>query len=99
MITLRPRQIELEAKIKEACRKLKDKNPKRALKICIQAPCGFGKTPLMVKMIKGAEAKSKKILFLAPKKELINQCSKMLMFNKIEHGVLNKKKKANIKKI
>lgn len=96
MITLRPRQIELEGKIKEACRKLKLKNPTRALKICIQAPCGFGKTPLMVKMIKGAEAKGKKILFLAPKKELINQCSKMLMFNKIEHGVLNNPKKANI---
>jgi DNA repair protein RadD len=96
MITLRPRQIELESKIKEACRRLKLKNPTRALKIIVQAPCGFGKTPLMVKMIKGAEAKGKKILFLAPKKELINQCSKMLGKNAIEHGVLNNPKKANI---
>jgi DNA repair protein RadD len=95
MITLRPRQIELESKIKEACRKLKLKNPARALKICIQAPCGFGKTPLMVKMIKGAEAKGKNIAFFAPKKELIEQCSEMLSENGIVHGILNNPKHVN----
>lgn len=95
MITLRPRQIELEAKIKEACRKLKLKNPTKALKICIQAPCGFGKTPLMVKMIKGAEAKGKKIAFFAPKVQLISQCSEMLSENGITHGILNDPKHVN----
>lgn len=95
MITLRPRQIVLEAKIKEAYRDLKLKNPNKAAKICVQAPCGFGKTPLMVKMIKRAELKKQQILFLAPKKELINQCSEMLLNNGIIHGVLNNPKRGN----
>lgn len=91
MITLRPRQKKLFIDITEVLKK----DPKLR-KIIVQAPCGFGKTPLMVTMIEGSVKKNKKVLFLAPRKELIGQCSEMLSGFGVEHGILNNPKKFNI---
>ncbi len=96
MIVLRPRQKELMKKIRETVKLAVDSNSEKPPRIVVQAPCGFGKTPLMVTMINGAVEKEKKILFLAPRKELISQCSKMLNAWGVEHGILNNPKKSNI---
>lgn len=96
MIKFRPRQIELGTKIVKTIKEAKDLNPEKAFRAVVQAPCGFGKTPLMIGMIYGAVKKNKSILFLAPRKELIGQCSKMLKTWGVEHGILNNPKKANI---
>lgn len=96
MIVLRPRQKELMKKIRETVSLAVKSNPEKPPRIVVQAPCGFGKTPLMVTMINGAVEKEKKILFLAPSIKLIDQCSEMLKSWNVEHGVLNDIKKSNI---
>jgi DNA repair protein RadD len=96
MIVLRPRQKELMKKIRETVKLAVTSNPEKPPRIVVQAPCGFGKTPLMVTMINGAVEKGKKVLFLAPRKELISQCSKMLKSWGVEHGILNNPKKSNV---
>ena len=64
MIVLRPRQKELMKKIRETVKLAVDSNSEKPPRIVVQAPCGFGKTPLMVTMINGAVEKEKKILNL-----------------------------------
>lgn len=96
MITLRPRQKELIKKIAETVRQALSEHPEKAPKICVQAPCAFGKTPVMVFMINQAIQKGRQILFLAPRKELIKQCYKMLKSWGLSVGILNNPKKANL---
>lgn len=96
MIILRPRQKELIKKIIETIEKARIEHPKKAPKIIVQAPCGFGKTPIMVYMINQAVKKGKQLLFLAPRKELIKQCYRMLKSWGLRVGILNDKKKGDL---
>lgn len=96
MFTLRPRQKDLIKNIADVVKKHLLEFPGKAPKICIQAPCGFGKTPVMVYMINQAIQKGKQILFLAPRKELIKQCYKMLKKWGLRVSILNNPKKADL---
>ena len=62
MIVLRPRQKELMKKIIETVKLAVSSNPDKPPRIVVQAPCGAGKTPIMVTMINGAAKKRKKNL-------------------------------------
>lgn len=81
MFQLRPYQSKLLIGIKKSIQKGNKK-------IVAQAPCGAGKTIVIREIIDGGRKKNNKILFLAPRKELLLQCSKKLNQYSIEHGVL-----------
>jgi DNA repair protein RadD len=51
-------------------------------------PTGAGKTGLAAMIIESAIAKGNEVLFLAHRKELIEQCSKTLRFFGVYHGVI-----------
>ncbi len=55
--------------------------------VCV-APTGAGKTVFVAKMIETAVAQSKHAMFLAHRKELIDQSSGMLDYIGVPHGVL-----------
>lgn len=57
-------------------------------KIVLVAPTGAGKTVMGGAMIHGALAKGSRVLFLAHRKELIEQPSAMLARMEIDHGVI-----------
>ena len=88
MYVFRPRQTKLYNDLIKAVKKGKKR-------IVLQAPCGFGKTIVIKKIIEGSAEKGKKVLFLAPRKELIGQCSEKLNSVGVIHGVLNEPSKAN----
>ena len=56
--------------------------------ILLVAPTGSGKTVIASHMIHGAQQRGKRILFLAHRKELIDQCSNKLDDLGIDHGVI-----------
>ena len=57
-------------------------------KIVLVAPTGSGKTVKAAVVIEGAVAKGNRVLFLAHRKELIEQCSKTLDEIGVDHGVI-----------
>lgn len=57
-------------------------------RIVLQSPTGSGKTLIAAEMIRGAEAKGKKTVFLAPRRELVYQCSNKLTDMGILHGLI-----------
>jgi superfamily II DNA or RNA helicase len=81
MYNLRPYQekavSDLIAGIKGGCKK-----------IILQAPTGSGKTIIGSRIIHGASRKSKKVLFLAHRSELISQCSEKLSAMDVFHGII-----------
>lgn len=89
MYVFRPRQTKLYRDLIEVIAEGKKK------RIVLQAPCGFGKTIIIKKIIEVAVRKGLKVLFLAPRKELISQCSEKLYSVGVAHGVLNDPSKAN----
>ena len=54
----------------------------------LQLPTGGGKTHIAASIIKAAVAKGKRVLFLAPRRELIYQASGKLTEAGIQHGVI-----------
>lgn len=56
--------------------------------VIIHAPTGAGKTVIASKLIELAQAKKSRIIFLAHRKELIQQCSERLADNDIYHGII-----------
>lgn len=56
--------------------------------IVLVAPTGSGKTTIAAEMIRSASARGKRILFLAHRKELIEQCSARLAGINIQHGII-----------
>ena len=54
----------------------------------LQLPTGGGKTIIAAAIVKGAIDKRKKVLFLAPRRELIYQASEKLTAQKILHGII-----------
>lgn len=59
------------------------------------APTGAGKTTIAAHIIEGAKRNGRKVIFLAHRKELIDQCSARLDDHGIDHGIIkagNKRK-------
>ena len=81
MINLRPYQ---NGAIENLRASIRAGNPK----VLLQAATGAGKTVIASEMIRRAVAKQKTVLFLAHRKELINQSSQKLDEFEIEHGVI-----------
>jgi DNA repair protein RadD len=59
-----------------------------ARSILLVAPTGSGKTTIAAEMIRGAVARQGAVLFLAHRKELIDQCSARLDGVGVEHGII-----------
>lgn len=79
--TLRPYQL-------EAIEALRREIRAGARSILLVAPTGSGKTSIAAEMIHSALAKGKRIVFLAHRKELIDQCSARLDGLGVPHGVI-----------
>jgi DNA repair protein RadD len=60
----------------------------RAKRVLLVSPTGSGKTVIMAEIIHSAERIRKRILFLAHRKELIEQTSKKLDVVGVDHGVI-----------
>ncbi len=78
---LRPYQ---EAAIEEARREMVSGHKA----VIIYAPTGAGKTVIASDLIRRAQARNSRIIFLAHRKELIEQCSERLADNDIHHGII-----------
>lgn len=57
-------------------------------RIIIRAGTGAGKTVIASRIIHGAERKKSRVLFLAHRTELINQCSEKLHDMNVYHGII-----------
>lgn len=57
-------------------------------RLLLVAPTGSGKTTIAAAMIHGAVARQKRILFLAHRRELIDQCCDRLNGLEVPHGVI-----------
>lgn len=62
-------------------------------RIVMVAPTGAGKTTIAGAMIHGAMSKGRRCIFLAHRKELIDQCSSRLDDFGISHGIIQQKHK------
>lgn len=80
MIKLRPYQEDAIALTRMAMRKNK--------RVLLQAPTGSGKTAITVYMMGQAKQNGKKSIFIVHQNELLNQTSKALWFQKLEHGMI-----------
>ena len=81
MITLRPYQLHGVDMARKAI-------AARKRRLILLSPTGSGKTIIACSVIEAAVAKGKRILFVAHRKELINQASVKLDEFGIEHGVI-----------
>ena len=57
-------------------------------RIVLQLATGGGKTTIAAEMVRNAVKKGKKALFLADRIELVEQTSKRLDYEGIEHGII-----------
>jgi DNA repair protein RadD len=57
-------------------------------RVLLVAPTGSGKTTIAAEMIRGAIGRDGAVLFLAHRKELIDQCSQRLDGVGVDHGVV-----------
>lgn len=80
-IELRPYQV-------DAVERLRDSLRKGNRRLLLQAGTGSGKTIIAAEIIKSAVSKGKYVLFLAHRRELIDQCSDKLWRFGVDHGVI-----------
>jgi superfamily II DNA or RNA helicase len=82
-----PRQVlrDYQSKAIEELRALIRRGQRRLLLV---APTGSGKTTVAAAMIEGAVQRGKRIIFLAHRSELIDQCSARLTGLGVEHGII-----------
>jgi superfamily II DNA or RNA helicase len=83
--------IQLREYQQEALDALRAKLGGGTRRICMVAPTGAGKTTIAGAMIHGAMAKGRRCIFLAHRKELIEQCSGRLDQFGIPHGIIQQK--------
>src|SRR5262245_66606008 len=57
-------------------------------KVLLVAPTGAGKTVIVSEIIKRAVAKYRIVLFLAHRREIIQQTSAKLRANEVRHGII-----------
>jgi len=69
---------------------------KEFTRILLQAACGSGKTVIAAMIIKWAVSKGWRVLFLAHRRELVNQCSDKLNRIGIGHGIIMAGKSASL---
>lgn len=81
MQTLRPYQTDAIRQLDEAA----EMGLRRAV-CCV--PTGGGKTTIAASLIHRAEATGKRVLFLAHRKELVDQCGQRLDQHGVDHGVI-----------
>lgn len=81
MFVLRPYQVDLVDRIRDLVRSGRRR-------ILLQLPTGAGKTAVAAEIITGAKRKGSRILFLAHRKELIDQPSKKLDELGHDHGII-----------
>jgi superfamily II DNA or RNA helicase len=79
-----------------ALQKLRDSMRTGNKKLLLVAPTGSGKTVIAGAMIKAAVDKSNNCLFVAHRRELIDQCSDKLRQFDVNHGVIMAGRSANI---
>jgi DNA repair protein RadD len=72
----------------DAINQLRQSILKRHRNIVLQLATGGGKTTIAAEMIRSANAKGKKCLFLADRVELVEQTSKRFDYEGIEHGII-----------
>lgn len=72
----------------DAINQLRQAILKRHRNIVLQLATGGGKTTIAAEMIRSANAKGKKCLFLADRVELVEQTSKRFDYEGIEHGII-----------
>lgn len=80
MIQLRPYQEDIIQGAREALKRHKN--------ILIRSECGSGKTALAVFMMGNAAARGKRSIFIVHQSELMQQTSRALFKQKLEHGVI-----------
>lgn len=56
--------------------------------VVLVAPTGAGKTVIVCELIRMAVAKGSRVVFLAHRKELIDQCAERLYDNDVYHGII-----------
>jgi DNA repair protein RadD len=81
MVALRDYQL-------EAIDRLRDSRRNGNLSIILCLPTGAGKTVCIAEVIRSADAKGLKVLFLAHRQELVRQCSEKLRSFGVSHGIL-----------
>jgi superfamily II DNA or RNA helicase len=57
-------------------------------RLLLQAPTGAGKTVIAAQIVKGAVDKFRQVIFLAHRRELVNQSSDKLIKFGVDHGIL-----------
>src|SRR3990167_7663252 len=80
--------MELREYQSSAIQKLRHKVQQGKQRLVLVAPTGSGKTVIASAMIASALAKGSRILFLAHRKELIDQCSSKLDGVGVDHGII-----------
>jgi superfamily II DNA or RNA helicase len=85
--------IELRDYQQDALRTLRDRIGMGSRRPLLVAPTGAGKTTIAGAMIHGVMAKGRRAIFLAHRKELINQCAGRLTEFGVPHGVIKAKDK------
>jgi superfamily II DNA or RNA helicase len=85
--------IELRDYQEDALRTLRDRIRMGKRRPLLVAPTGAGKTTIAGAMIHGVMAKGRRAIFLAHRKELINQCAGRLTQFGVPHGVIKAKDK------
>lgn len=80
-ITLRPYQ-------ERAISRLRDRMRAGQRRVVLYSPTGSGKTEMAIELIRSAEAKGKRVLFVANRIQLVGQASRRLLKSGIRHGVV-----------
>lgn len=86
MQTLRDYQVRARDELRAAVARLRDSN--RPQRVLLDLPTGGGKTTVAAALIDGAIQRGGDVLFVAHRKELIDQCSIRLDDAGIDHGIL-----------
>jgi DNA repair protein RadD len=81
MTGLRPYQDAAIAGIREAL-------AGEARAVLLVLPTGAGKTRVAAELIRAAEAEGERVLFLAPRRELVHQASRALTREGVQHGLI-----------
>ena len=68
-------------------------------KIVLRAPTGAGKTIIASRIIEGAKSKGNRVVFLAHRTELIDQCSEKLTDIGVSHGIIQGSRKMSISEL